>query len=281
MKHFDRRFLTTGIIIFSVIAILLIISPISFFSPMVTLGNSLYTSSSGSVSVQTKENLGNQTVMENFPKSIDGWEGYDYPVEQYLALLKADAMLVRVYEPPTFSQPIFFTIVQSKSDFSFHNPSVCFTAQGYKIQDEGQESVVITDTAWSREPTNITIPLNKLVATASNEDGALTERRLILYFYVKGNQFYSDTISMVQVDALIPLQGSYDDVLVQERTFLNKVIPLMFSPTQVDNAYHPIILTIIDWGVRGYIVIMILILIPAAVIFYPAIKLKFNPDNKP
>ena len=274
MNYYKRKNFIIGIILLSVVVIMLVISPVSFFSPMVTLGNSLYSSASKEVSVQTKDNFGNQAVVENFPKIIGQWQGYDYPVAQYLSLLQADALLLRVYEPPTFSQPIFFTIVQSKSDASFHPPNVCFTAQGYKIEDQSQENVTITDAAWAPDPSNITIPVNTMVVTLNNSDGTITERRLILYFYVKGNQFYSDTVTMVQLDAMIPLQGSYAGNLTDEKAFLNDVIPQMFSSTTTDNTYHPIFLTIIDWGAGGYIVIALLILIPAAIIFYPKIKIK-------
>jgi len=274
MNYYKRKNFITGIILLSVVVIMLVISPVSFFSPMVTLGNSLYSSASKEVSVQTKDNFGNQVVVENFPKIIGQWQGYDYPVAQYLSLLQADALLLRVYEPPTFSQPIFFTIVQSKSDASFHPPNVCFTAQGYKIEDQSQENVTITDAAWAPDPSNITIPVNTMVVTLNNSDGTITERRLILYFYVKGNQFYSDTVTMVQLDAMIPLQGSYADNLTDEKAFLNDVIPTMFSSSTTDNTYHPIFLTLIDWGAGGYIVIALLILIPAAIIFYPKIKIK-------
>ena len=274
MNYYKRKNFITGIILLSVVVIMLVISPVSFFSPMVTLGNSLYSSASKEVSVQTKDNFGNQAVVENFPKIIGQWQGYDYPVAQYLSLLQADALLLRVYEPPTFSQPIFFTIVQSKSDASFHPPNVCFTAQGYKIEDQSQENVTITDAAWAPDPSNITIPVNTMVVTLNNSDGTITERRLILYFYVKGNQFYSDTVTMVQLDAMIPLQGSYADNLTDEKAFLNDVIPTMFSSSTTDNTYHPIFLTLIDWGAGGYIVIALLILIPAAIIFYPKIKIK-------
>ena len=274
MNYYKRKNFIIGIILLSVVVIMLVISPVSFFSPMVTLGNSLYSSASKEVSVQTKDNFGNQVVVENFPKIIGQWQGYDYPVAQYLSLLQADALLLRVYEPPTFSQPIFFTIVQSKSDASFHPPNVCFTAQGYKIEDQSQENVTITDAAWAPDPSNITIPVNTMVVTLNNSDGTITERRLILYFYVKGNQFYSDTVTMVQLDAMIPLQGSYADNLTDEKAFLNDVIPTMFSSSTTDNTYHPIFLTLIDWGAGGYIVIALLILIPAAIIFYPKIKIK-------
>ena len=186
MNYYKRKNFITGIILLSVVVIMLVISPVSFFSPMVTLGNSLYSSASKEVSVQTKDNFGNQAVVENFPKIIGQWQGYDYPVAQYLSLLQADALLLRVYEPPTFSQPIFFTIVQSKSDASFHPPNVCFTAQGYKIEDQSQENVTITDAAWAPDPSNITIPVNTMVVTLNNSDGTITERRLILYFYVVG-----------------------------------------------------------------------------------------------
>jgi hypothetical protein len=235
--------------------------------------------SSNSISVQSKEDLSNPTVMSNFPKIIGTWQGYDYPVETYIAELQADAMLVRVYEPPTFSQPLFFNIVVSKTDSSFHSPSGCFISAGYQIQAEAQENVTITDTSWIVNQSKVIVPLDELVVTKNNADGTINERRLVLFFYVKGNPFYTDSITMIEVDAVIPLQGSYDEFLNEEKGFLNQAIPLMFSQPSTENDYHPIFLTLVDWGVGGDAVIAILIIIPLTIIFYSFVKRRLTPKS--
>jgi len=279
MNNFSRKYFIIGVVVLTIVAIILMLSPGTLLSPMVTLGTSLNTMSSNSISVQSKEDLSNPTVMSNFPKIIGTWQGYDYPVETYIAELQADAMLVRVYEPPTFSQPLFFNIVVSKTDSSFHSPSGCFISAGYQIQAEAQENVTITDTSWIVNQSKVIVPLDELVVTKNNADGTINERRLVLFFYVKGNPFYTDSITMIEVDAVIPLQGSYDDFLNEEKGFLNQAIPLMFSQPSTENDYHPIFLTLVDWGVGGEAVIAILIIIPLTIIFYSFVKRRLTPKS--
>lgn len=279
MNNFSRKYFIIGVVVLTIVAIILMLSPGTLLSPMVTLGTSLNTMSSNSISVQSKEDLSNPTVMSNFPKIIGTWQGYDYPVETYIAELQADAMLVRVYEPPTFSQPLFFNIVVSKTDSSFHSPSGCFISAGYQIQAEAQENVTITDTSWIVNQSKVIVPLDELVVTKNNADGTINERRLVLFFYVKGNPFYTDSITMIEVDAVIPLQGSYDEFLNEEKGFLNQAIPLMFSQPSTENDYHPIFLTLVDWGVGGDAVIAILIIIPLTIIFYSFVKRRLTPKS--
>ena len=172
-------------------------------------------------------------------------------------MLGADAILLRLYEPSTFSQPLFFTIVQSRTESAFHPPKVCLTAQGYGIQEEGTETVTVTDATWVRDAAAGTIPMGRLVATRSARGGEVTERRLVLFFYVKGNQFSTDTITMIQVEGLVPLQGSYEGTLTEELEFISRAVPLMFEPG-TDTRWHPLIKVLADMGVSGYIIILVL-----------------------
>jgi len=78
---------------------------------------------------------------------------------------------------------------------------------------------------------------------------------------------------------VIPLQGSYDEFLNEEKGFLNQAIPLMFSQPSTENDYHPIFLTLVDWGVGGDAVIAILIIIPLTIIFYSFVKRRLTPKS--
>ena len=195
------------------------------------------------------------------------WQVYDYDPTEWKDLLGADMIVLRGYEPQTFSQPVFFLIMQSKTETSFHPPEVCYAAQGYKIQEEGKVEVALTDATWSKGTFDPDLPFKKLVITKEAE-GEITERRLVLYCYVKGNQFTTDTVTMLRISALIPIEGSYEGVLDIEKDFIDQAIPLMFDPDEEDK-WNPIARELAGWGVGGYAIIALLVGIPLAILVYP------------
>ena len=263
-----------GIALFVLVILLLLTSPGLVFSPVTTfIDTELYRSSGNEASVRTKMDFGSQEHMSAFPTSVGKWEGYDYDTTKYVELLGADIMLLRNYEPSTFSQPVFFLILQAKTESSFHPPEVCVRAQGGEIQESGDVEVTVEDANWVQGSTNTSLPLKKLVIVKKAKDGTIKERRVMLYCYVKGNQFYSDTITMIQVEALAPLQGSYDATLHEEENFISQAMPLMFEPAKADT-WHPLVIQLAEKGIPGYLIIAVMVLLPAAIIIYPRMRRK-------
>jgi hypothetical protein len=273
MNKRQQYMILAGIGILIMILLVLLISPSSLLSPTITaVGTNLNKSTSDQISVITKTDFDPEQI-KNFPYDIGKWHGQDYDATQVAKQLGANYLLVRGYDPETFTQPLFFTILQSKTDSSFHAPDYCFPYQGYLIQEEAKDNLVITNQAWSKGQSNIALPLNKLVVTKNSTDNKIIERRVVLYFYLKGNQFYSDTITMIEVQGLTPLQGSYDGTLNEEKEFLSQAVPLLFQfQPASDSQWHPLIATMAEKGISGYIGIAIIFIIPLSIIFYPIIR---------
>jgi hypothetical protein len=264
-----------GIGLLLCVTVVMLFSPSIFFSPTVTfIDTELYKTSGNEAPVKTRTDFGSREVMGGFPRQIGKWTGSDYDVTEYVKLLGANDILLRLYQPSTFTQPVFFTIVQSKTDASFHPPKVCFNAQGYQVQEEGDEKVDITDAAWLQSPSNVSIPLKRIVVTKAKKDGPLTERRVSLFCYVKGNQFYSDTVTMIQTEALAPLEGGYEGSLQEQLDFVVQAMPLMFAPGQAGQTYQPVALMMAGWGPAGYVLIGFLFGLPIGIILFPRIRRK-------
>jgi hypothetical protein len=230
----DRRsqyIVLAGIGLLAIAVLVLLVSPALIFSPTVTvIGANLNKSTTDQVTVTTKTDFSDETQMKAFPLDIGTWHGQEYDTTATAKLLNAPVLLVRGYVPETFAQPLFLTIVQSKTNSSFHAPDYCYKFQGYDIQENAVEYLTIADKSWTIVPNSLTLPLNKLIVTKNSSSGEIFERRAVLSFYVKGNQYYSDEITMVQVQALVPLTGSYEGTLIQEKGFISMVFPLMFQP---------------------------------------------------
>jgi hypothetical protein len=244
------------------------------FSPTVTvIGTNLNKATSNQISVSTKADLNSERMID-IPKRIGKWQGVDYDATDTLQALGANFVLMRGYEPDTFTQPLFLSVVQSKTDSSFHGPEACFTDQGYQIQESGSDSFTVSNQEWSRENASITIPCNRLILVKKNSENKIYERSVVLYFYVKGNQFYSDDITMFEMQGLCPIAGSYDGTLIEEKNFLSQIVPLIFSPSNgtADENMKPLFITLTENGFRGYVCIILALLIPLCLIIYPLIR---------
>jgi hypothetical protein len=275
MNRQKQLLVFSGIGLLTIVLLILLASPDMIFSPTITvIGSDLNKSSTNQVSVTTLTDLGDPAQMAAFPYDIGKWHGRDYDTTAVAKALGANVVLLRGYDPDTFTQPLFLTIVQSKADSSFHAPDYCFNSQGYKIQENTKESVVVTNPDWSRNQSTIEIPLNKLIVTRDSPDGKIIERSVVLYFYVKGNQFYSDMITMVEMQGLAPIQGSYEGTLNEEKEFISQITPLLFQPGK--DSGQPLFTTLGEKGGGGYAVIALMLIIPVALIVFPFLRRRGN-----
>jgi len=269
MTFFRQYSVILGIFVAVGITVLLLSSSDLIFSSGITfIDTELNRSSGEEVYVRTKLDFSSQEHMTAFPLSVNDWIGTEYDSTRWKEDLGADIILLRGYVPRSFSQPVFLLIMQAKTESSFHPPPVCYSAQGYEIQDKSKETITITETSWAESEGSKTVPVNKLVVIKESQEGDIIERRVVLYCYVKGNQFTTDTITMIRTEALAPIEDSYETSLINQKEFFNQAIPLMFEPAK-QSEWHPIVMEMVDWGIGGYVVLAILICIPLGILIYP------------
>lgn len=89
---------------------------------------------------------------------------------------------------------------------------------------------------------------------------------MVLYFYVKDNPFTSDTVTMIRTEALAPLEGSYEGVLSVTKEFMGETIPCMF---ELQRDESPLLIILTSGSSIGKLVLIVLLLVPLALIFYP------------
>ncbi|MDY6912230.1 MAG: exosortase-associated EpsI family protein [Chloroflexota bacterium] len=260
--------LILGLSVLVGVIVLLLSASTLFFTPGVTfIDTDLHISSGDEVYVRTKMNFGSTEHMKNFPMAIGDWKGYTYDSTAITEQLGADAVVQMGFVSPGMYQPLFLTIVQAKAESSFHPPKICYSAQNYNTQEEGDEQVSVTEAGWIEESSITSIPFKKLVV-AKESDGKITDRRVALFFYVKGNQFTTDEITMIRYEAIVPNEGSYEDILEREKQLAADTIPYMFEPASDEN-WDPVVLELAGWGIGGYFIIAFLLLVPVAIIAFP------------
>ena len=267
MNFLKRYSVIIGLAVLAVVIIVLLSGTAPVFSSGVFIDSELDKPSGEEVYVRTRMDFGSQEHMAAFPMQIGEWQGYDYDTTRDREQLGADVIVLRGYSIPKYYVPMFLLLMQARTESSFHPPDICYAWQGYSVQESGTEQILVTDKSWVESSTGITIPLSKIVVIKKSGQ-EITERRVALYCYVKGNQFASDTITMIRVEALAPIIGSYDGMLKLEKDFLSQSIPYMFEPAQNDQ-WHPLAFRLIDLGIGGYFVIALMLFLPLAIIVYP------------
>lgn len=269
MNFLRQHSLILGLCTLILIIVLLLSSSELLFSPGVTfIDTELNRSSGNEIYVKTRLDFGDYDQLATFPMKIGEWTGWPYPTEKWEEILKTDLMIMRGYTRPGALQAIFFLVMQADTESSFHPPHICYAAQNYTVVETSKDSVTVTDPTLAGPSGELKVPLERLVVVKKSKNGDIIERRVVLHFYVKGNQFTTNTITWVRLEALTSTEGPYDVALEQEKELLAAAMPLMFSSADKDE-WNPIILKLADWGAGGYVLIAFLFAVPGAILLLP------------
>jgi len=282
---FEEFSLLIGFTLLGFVSIILLSTPSSILaSSITTIDTELSHASGDAMSVRTQMDFGNSEHVAAFPVITGDWRGTDDDTAKLKESLGADVMLMRAYSHPEIRQLVFFHILQSNNRSSFHPPIVCYPALGYTIEEEGRTNISVHNVSWASEPListwesrkeecgcfNGTFSAKKLVVTKeSNTDGKVTERRVVLYFYVKDNPISSDTVTVVRVSALAPTDGSYEGVLDICKDFMGDTFPYMFEFREEEDI---IAVQLAKSGIGGWLIMGALVSMPIGIIVYPRIK---------
>lgn len=280
IEFFEDYAKIIGLLTLAFVIILLFSTPSMILAKKVTMiGTELSYASGYELPVRTKLDLGNTAHLQAFPLRIGEWSGCDYQTEGLRERLGADVMLMRAYMHPKHYQPVFFLIMQSYNRSSFHPPIVCYPALGYTIEGEGRETITVSDASWVEDPwlsvadmrsTEAILPVKKLVVVKQAADtGRVTERRVVLYFYVKEPPLSSDAITMVRIEVIAPTDGSSEGSLNLSREFMAETIPHIF---EVQRPERSIFSSLASGSLAGKLLLLFLFLAPLALIFYPELR---------
>ncbi|MEA3323534.1 MAG: exosortase-associated EpsI family protein [Euryarchaeota archaeon] len=275
MNFFKEYAPIIGLLVLTFVIVMLFSNQSMLFSKSATaIDTELAHASGDAMTVRTRMDLGSDDCMNKFPIEMGHWRGSDYNTANRAAGLSADVMLMRAYTNPESYQPLFFLIIQSDNRSSFHPPIVCYPSLGYTIEEEGKEKIPVSmqNVGWEEEfsiykkseEENKSISVKKLVVVKES-NGKITERRVVLYLYLNRG-FTSNTITMIRVSALAPLSGSYENVLEMEKEFLSEAFPHMFEFRKEEKL---IIYQLMDFGLWGWLLVIVLFMIPILIICYP------------
>ena len=282
-NFFDEYSMFIGLILLGFVIVILLSTPSSILaSSITTIDTELSHASRDAMSVRTQMDFGNNEHVAAFPMVIGDWRGTEDDTAKLKESLGADVMLMRAYSHPEIRQLVFFHILQSNNRSSFHPPIVCYPALGYSIEEEGKENISVQNVSWASKPMypvlerrkeecgcfNGTISAKKLIIVKESED-QVKERRVVLYFYVKDNPISSDTVTLVRVSALAPVDGSYAGALSICKDFMGDTFPYMFEFREGEDI---IAVQLAKSGIGGWLIIGALVSVPFGIIVYPRIK---------
>ncbi len=231
------------------------------------------------IPVYMKTDWGDEEHLRNFPLQIGDWYGSEYDKSPLEQTLEADVVLMRTYVKTNPFQPVFLTLVQSSSQgsFIFHLPSRCYSDQGWQVESEVQDALPITDASWWKRYGDQDnqwanwVWIKRMVVFKASQ-GRISDRRVVLYFYVKGANLASDKTDMVEVSTPAPPEGNYDKALATAKELMSDVFPLLFEPGEKSEM---LITRLSESGIGGYLIISVLFLIPLALFVIPVfVRLK-------
>jgi len=282
-----------GLIMLAFVMTLLLSTPSEILAREVQLiDTELGRASGNEIYVFTKMDFGNNEHLRAFPREIEGWQSMDFNTSRLAERLNADAILLRVYvnlsNDTLRDKPVSFSIIQSENVSSFHPPPVCYGGMGYKIEADTTEEVLISNTTWARplltsaseqgeagrfnSSSSMLMSVKKMVVFKESND-EITEREVVLYFYVKDNPLATDTITMIRASAHAPLNGSVDSAVNITEGFIGEAFPYMFEVREKEEI---IAVQLAESGIGGWLIIGVLVSVPIGIIVYPRIKIRIK-----
>ena len=165
-----------------------------------------------------------QWMIEHSPTELIGYKMqrgpdsalYSYKMDETTyKVLEPYGIVARVYEDETSGQEYDVVIVASRSKESFHDPRVCFSAQGWSLSNQWVDKV-LTDSRG-------TVPVT--IAIMDGPDG---KDQIAAYLYKGPNGFYANTQRLKMAMLFEQLKGgkSLDGVFY-------RVIPHKRLPDQI------------------------------------------------
>ena len=230
--------------------------------------------------VRTKLDFANHEQMEQFPRTIGEWHSTSYDWSRVKESLGADVLLSRAYRHSDYFNPVFFLIIQGTNMSTFHPPIVCYPALGYEIEEEEKAVVPIANASWAKGPWRSEregsvfkgeMSAKKLVVVKRSGDGKITERRIVLYYFVKDERMsVAKEVTMIRLSALVPVSGSDQNALETMKKLAADTFPEMFEVKPEERMIAEIL--VIEHGAVGFLVIAILLSAPIIFMLLPFIK---------
>jgi len=270
-----------SLVLLCMVIIVLVSAPEAFLPQGVKLIDTEIRGTSGNERfVRTKMDFGSAQQMGNILLGETEWSASLYDMSSVQEQLGADILTTWVCYHPSSSTPIWFLVIQSRDVISFHPPPVCYQAMGYRVTEESTIEITVSGEGWAQqqwlealEDPDVyegTISVKKLVVTRE-KDNRPVERRLVLYYYIKDDSSSSpNTITMIRVSAVVPLYGSYDEVMALEEQIISDFFPLMFEPRSAEASYGGWLID--HLGAFGWLAIIVAIMGPMGFLMYPMMK---------
>jgi len=248
------------------------------------IATELHGSSGKEIFVRTKLDFAHPETMKDFPQNIGQWHSTSYDWSRLKESLGAEIMPSRAYRHPDFPNTVFFLIIHGTNMSCFHPPIVCYPALGYEMIEEGEVKVPIETTLcaqehWRSEKEGSLFKgemnTKKLVVVKRSKNGEITERRVVLYYYVRDERMsVAKEMTMVRLSALAPVSGSDRNALETMKKLASDTFPEMFEVKLDERTIAEMV--IIKYGAPGFLVIAMLVSAPIIFMLLPLIRKKRN-----
>ena len=275
-------------VVLTAIAVLLLSTPGMIFVEGVTFVDTEIQHSSGHETfVSTKLDFAGGEEIRNFPEQIGNWSAKSYNKSRVEKSLGADVLISRTYWHEGCFKPVFFLIVQSDNVSSFHPPIVCYPALGWTIEKEesGALAFNVTDAAWTKGSGWLSekegrifhgsISAKELVVY-KEKDGEITDRRVVLYYFVKDEtRFIPTSITIIRISTQSASNSTDEAALSLCEKLAGDTFPLMFELRPPERMLCETLVA--EHGAMGYLAIATMVFAPIAILLlsFPGVRRRF------
>jgi len=263
-KFWEEYSLIIGLLILAVECIILFSSPEDIFRTTVVIDINMYYKTQYERLVLTSLNFYDQSDLERFPATIAGWGSTEFePTKWELEALQPKVLLLRIYhkkhpvpgkpENVQMNRDIKFVLIHSGNMSSFHDPKVCYKANGFDVTDMGME-VIDMQSATAELPY-----AREIVVQKGNE------KEVVLYWYMWGQGVPRDKQHSIMIRISTPIIFDEDESLGVLKDFAEELFPVMYK--QKARSSIIAVLLIEKFGIFGFILDALIIAFPFFVMF--------------
>lgn len=241
------------------VSVLLSTPSMLFAKSVAMVDTELRESGPDAVRVLTRFDLGSQEQLDRIPTRMGSWTmTQERDWDRVADILNTNVLLSRDYRHPALFQTVNLLVIESTNVSSFHPAPVCYQAQGWTVPAGGGSKVAVpvTNGTWAQQPWlsdaeprafagNVSAKL--LEATKIGPDGAVTEKRVALYVYLKEEDWrVTRSVTWLRVEIALPPSSPPEEALPILADLLGEAVPHLFQFEEQDE------LTIAQFALARY-----------------------------
>lgn len=205
--------------------------------------------------LKTAYDYNNITEIQEFPKQLGDWSGFDYKYPDLVYKdLNADILMSRSYSKVN-GTPVWIDFINSKAGESFHKQNACVTGAGWDIDRESVAEFKIAD------------PPNPFVKLYANRlDISKGDRKQVMVYWFMFKKFgENDAVTMIRISSPVYNNKTTDTFNLIKNFVEDQLFDAMYKRGEADDTTTAEYM-LRKFGNKGIAMVILILLIPVGII---------------